>query len=115
MPTPAILRDQTVALSDRQPMAFLALIEGPDGGYEVTIVHRMLKYLDAPGDNPSGLHDRVLGLIGDILPHQYPIVEVSNTAFHLVGNAVRVPTIAAMTAGAAAHVTGSRTCVGALH
>jgi hypothetical protein len=98
VPTPANLRDQTTALSDRQPMAFLALVVGQNGAYEVTVVHRMLRYMDAPGDDPTGLHDRVLGLMGDILPHQYPTVEVPGTAFHLVGNAVRVPTVGAMTA-----------------
>lgn len=98
VPTPAYLRDQMVTLSDRQPLAFLALVLGQDGTYEVTVIHRMLRYLDAPGDDPSGLHDRVLGLRGDILPHQYPTVEVPGTAFHLVGNAVRVPTVGAMTA-----------------
>lgn len=98
VPAPAALRDQTIALSDRQPMAFLALIAGQDGAYEVVVVHRLVRYLDAPGDDPSGLHDRVLGLMGDILPHQYPTVEVPGTAFHLVGNAARVPTTAAMTA-----------------
>jgi hypothetical protein len=35
VPTPAALRDQTVAISDRQPLAFLALITGPDGALEV--------------------------------------------------------------------------------
>ena len=79
-------------------MAFLALVTGQDGQYEVTVVHRMLRYLDTPGEDPSGLHDRVVGLMGDILPHQYPTVEVPSTAFHLVGTAVRVPTAAAMTA-----------------
>lgn len=51
-------------------------------------------------DDPSGLHDtRVLGLMGDILPHQYPTtVEIPSTAFHLVAPAVRVPTVGAMTA-----------------
>ena len=59
----------------------------------------MLRYLDTPRDDPSGLHDRVVGLMGDILPHQYPTVEVPSTAFHLVlGTAVQVPTAAAMTA-----------------
>lgn len=98
VPTPAALRDQTVALSDRQPMAFLALVTGQIGGFEVVILHRLLRYMDAPGDDPTGLHDQVLGLAGDILPHQYPTVGVPSTAFHLVGNAVRVPTSAAMTA-----------------
>ena len=81
VPTPAALLDQTIALSDRQSMAFLALVTGPDGTNEVVILHRLLRYLDAPGDDPSGLHDRVLGLTGDILPHQYPTVEVPSTAF----------------------------------
>jgi hypothetical protein len=98
VPTPAALRFQTIALSDRHPMAFLALITGPDGTNEVVVLHRMLRYIDAPGDDPSGLHDRVLGLMGDILPHQYPTIEVPSTAYHLVGTAVRVPTVQAMTA-----------------
>jgi hypothetical protein len=54
--------------------------------------------MDAPGDDPTGLHDQVLCLMGDILPHQYPFIEVPSTAFHLVGTAVRVPTVAAMAA-----------------
>ena len=78
-------------------MAFLALCLGPDGQYEMVVIHRLLRYVDAPGNDPSGLHDRVLGLMGDILTHQYPIVEIPGTAFHLVNAAVRVPTIAAMT------------------
>lgn len=46
-----------------------------------------------------GLHDRVLGLAGDdILPHQYPTVDIPNSAFHLISNPVRVPTVDAMTA-----------------
>lgn len=99
VPTPAALRDQTIVLSNRQSMAFLALTMGQDGLHEVVVMHRLLRYyMDAPGDDPSGLHDRVLGLVGDILPHQYPIIEVPGTAFHLVGTAVRVPTIDAMTA-----------------
>ena len=99
VPTPAILRDQTVTLSDRQSMAFLCLVPGVDGRSEVTsIVHRVVRYMDNPGDDPSGFHDRVLGLLGDVLPYQYPVVEVPSTAFHLVGAAVRVPTLEAMTA-----------------
>ena len=98
VPTPAALRDQTVTLSDRQPMAFLALVTGQGGALEVVILHRLLRYMDLPGDDPSGFHDNVLGLVGDILPHQYPTVEVPGTCFHLVGAAVRVPTVAAMAA-----------------
>ena len=98
VPTPAVLRDQTISLSDRQPVAFLALVMGQDGGYEIVILHRLIRYMDLPGDDPSGYHDRLLGLVGDILPHQYPTVEIPATAFHLVGTAVRVPTVGAMAA-----------------
>ena len=51
IPTPVQLRDQAVALSDRQPMAFfLRLITGPDGTLEVSVVvHRLLRYVDTPG------------------------------------------------------------------
>lgn len=98
VPTPAGLRDQTVSLSDRQPMAFLVLHFGHDGTPEVAILHRLLRYVDTPGDEPSGYHDRVLGLLGDILPHQYPVVDVPGTTFHLVNTAVRIPSIAAMDA-----------------
>jgi hypothetical protein len=98
VPTPAGLRDQTITLSDRQHLAFLALVTGQDNTYEVVVLHRLLRYMDAPGDDPSELHDHVLGLAGDILPHQYTKMEVPNTAFHLIGNPVRVPTVAAMAA-----------------
>jgi hypothetical protein len=98
IPTPALLRDQTVALSDRQPMAFLCLVPGQDGVPEVAVVHRLLRYVDTPGEEASGFHDRVLGLLGDIMPHQYPAVEVPSTTFHLIGSAVRVATVAAMEA-----------------
>lgn len=99
VPTPATLRDQTVALCDRQPMPFLALVTGVGNRSEVVVIHRLMRYMDAPGEDPTGFHDVVVGLRGDILPHQYPAVEVPSTAFHLVGNAVRVPTTGGMTAG----------------
>lgn len=98
VPTPAALRDQTVTHSDRQSMTFLCLIPGTEGPGEVAIVHRFVRYLDTPGDEPTGYNDKVLGLLGDILPHQYPVVEIPNTAFHLVGTPVRVPTLQAMNA-----------------
>lgn len=79
-------------------MAFLGLVSGRGDVLEVVIVHRMLRYVDAPGDEPTGLNDHILGLAGIILvPHQYPTVDMQGSAFHLVGTAVRVPTVAAMT------------------
>ena len=44
IPTPATLRDQTIALSDRQSMSFLALITGRDGLYEVVVIHHLVRY-----------------------------------------------------------------------
>ena len=102
IPTPATLRDQTVTLSDRQPMAFLSLVTSTGGdGTEVAIVHRLLRYMDLPGEEASGFHNRVLPvglLVGDIMLHQYPVVEVPSTTFHLAGTPVRVPTNASMVA-----------------
>lgn len=40
----------------------------------------------------------MLGLLGDILLHQYPVVEIPGTAFHLASSPVRVPTTAGMNA-----------------
>ena len=98
VPQPATLREQTVVLSDRQPMPFLVLVGGPGGARHVTVLHRLMKYMDMPGEPESGYHDRIVGLLGDLLPHQYPTVEVPGTVFHLVGTAVRVPTTDAMNA-----------------
>ena len=98
IPVPATLRDQTVTLSDRQPMAFLGLTLGPSGNFEVTIIHRLMRYMDMPGEEASGFHNRVIGLLGDLMPHQYPVVEVPGTAFHLVATPVRVPTTAGLVA-----------------
>lgn len=99
-PTPATLRDQTVNLCDRQPMAFLCMVAGIIGGtYEVHIVHRLMRYMDLPGEPASGFHDHVLGLLGDILLlQQYPAVDIPGTTFHLlvVATPVRVPTDAGM-------------------
>jgi hypothetical protein len=96
-PGPAALRDLTLQLCDRQPMAFLALVPRVDGTPEVRIVHRFMRYTDLPGEPPTGFNDRVLGLLGDIQPMQFPLVEVPNdTAFHLITAQVRVPVLAAM-------------------
>ena len=99
---PTVLREQTVVLSDRQPMSFRSLVTGAGGFPEVVILHRLMRYMDMPGEEASGFHDRYLGLVGDIRPHQYPTVEVPSTVFHLVGTPVRVPTVAAMGAHIAA-------------
>jgi hypothetical protein len=96
-PGPAALRDLTLQLCDRQPMAFLALVPRVDRTPEVRIVHRFMRYTDFPGEPPTGFNDRVLGLLGDIQPMQFPLVEVPNdAAFHLITAQVRVPVLAAM-------------------
>lgn len=96
LPVPTVLREQTVVISDRQPMTFLCLVAGHNGFPEIAIMHRMMRYMDMPGEDASGFHDRYLGLLGDIMPHQYPTVEIPSTVFHLVGTPVRVPTTGAM-------------------
>ena len=96
VPAQANLRDQTVHLSDRQPMNFLVLVTGPGNTLEVTVLHRFMRYMDLPGEPASAFHDQVIGLQGDIMPHQYPAVDVPNSVFHLVQVPVRVPTLAAM-------------------
>ena len=68
---PTVLREQTVVLSDRQPMSFLCLTTGANGFPEVVVLHRLMRYMDMPGEEASGFHDRYLGLVGDIRPHQY--------------------------------------------
>jgi hypothetical protein len=98
IPVPGTLRDQTVNLSDRQPMAFLSLTTGPNGSLEIALVHRLMRYMDMPGEEDSGFHNRVMGLLGDIMPHQYPVVEVPSNAYHLVATPVRVPTTAGLLA-----------------
>ena len=80
-------------------MAFLCLTNGSDGTPEVAILHRILRcFVDTPGDEPSGFHDRVTGLLGDIMPRQYPAVEVPGSTFHLIGTPTRLPTVDAMEA-----------------
>jgi hypothetical protein len=51
-----------------------------------------MRYLDLPGEPPTGMHDTVLALLGDIRPGLYPIVEVPNTAFRIIPAPVNVPT-----------------------
>jgi hypothetical protein len=49
-------------------MAFLALVPRVDGIPEVRIVHRFMRYVDLPGEPPTGFSDRVLGLLGAYIP-----------------------------------------------
>jgi hypothetical protein len=61
-----------------------------------------MRFLDIPGEEPTGMDDTVIGLLGDIRPGMLPAVEIPGSAFHLAAaNGVRVPTVAAM-AGAGA-------------
>ena len=62
IPAPVTLRDQTVTLIDRQPMAFLCCVTGPNGGVEVSVLHRLMRYMDMPGEEASGYQNSVLGL-----------------------------------------------------
>jgi hypothetical protein len=95
-PGPAVLLDQSVLLSDRQPMTFVCLV--PRGNaFMVHILHRFMRYLELPGERPTGFNDRVMALLGDIRPAQFPVVEVPQSTFHLAATAaVRIPTHASM-------------------
>lgn len=48
VPVPAILRDQTATLSDRQPMAFLCLVTGVGGAHEVAIASAPVHEVHGP-------------------------------------------------------------------
>ena len=97
-PTPASLVEQTFVFSERRSLTFLCLARGTGTQTEVRILHRMMRYLELPGDNGGGgMIDMGMGLLGDVRPTQVPVVSVNNTHFSLVGNAgVRVPTVATM-------------------
>lgn len=59
MPTPAALRDQTVILSDCQPMAFLCMTPGPQTGVQKSPYYtgRLMCYMDTPKEEASGFHN----------------------------------------------------------
>ena len=65
-PTPATLREQTFALSDRRPMAFLCLARTSGTKVEVGILHRMMRYFELPGAGEGGVADLSMGLLGDV-------------------------------------------------
>ena len=96
VPAPVVLRDQTVQMCDRQPMAFLCLVPRLDGTAEVRILHRFMRYLDLPGEVATGFDDHVLGLLGDVRPNQIPVVDVPANILHLTTAGIRVPTAATM-------------------
>ena len=82
---PAALRDQTVLLCDRQPMTFLCLVPRLDGVAEVRVLHCFMRYMELPGEPTTGFRDRILGLLGELRPNQFPVVDVPSTILvHLV-------------------------------
>ena len=90
-PTPMSLKEQTFILSERRPMTFLCLHRKPDGGAEVKVLHRMMRYFELPGEG-RGVVDVSMALLGDVRAAQMPVVEVDNSLFALVTAGVRVPT-----------------------
>ena len=94
-PTPASLREQTFAFSDRRPMSFLCLARTTGARLEIRVLHRMMRYFELPGGGGGGVVDLGMGLLSDVRAAQFPVVEVDNTIFTLVGGTgVRVPTMA---------------------
>jgi hypothetical protein len=62
----------------------------------------IMRFLDIPGKEPTGMDDTMIRLLGDIRPGMLPEVEIPGSAFHLAAaNGVRVPTVAAMTVAGA--------------
>lgn len=95
-PTPASLKEQTYALSERRPMTFLCLLKRPDASVEVRILHRMMRYFELPNEGGARMIDLSMALLGDVRAAQMPVVEVDNSHFSLIGAGVRVPTSATM-------------------
>ena len=97
-PTPATLREQTFAFSDRRPIAFLSLARMAGNMVEIRILHRMMRYFELPGVGGGAVVDLSMGLLGDVRAAQVPVVEIDNTQFSLVvaGAGIRVPIAAVM-------------------
>ena len=96
-PTPASLREQTFAFSDRRPMSFLCLARTTGARLEIRVLHWMMCYFESPGGGGGGVVDLSMGFLGDVRAAQFPVVEVDNTIFTLVGGTgARVPTMAVM-------------------
>lgn len=98
-PTPAALKEQTLAFSDRRSMSFLCLARTKGNAAKVRILHRMMRYFELPGGGGGGaVMDLSMGLLGNVRRAQIPVVEVDNGLFSLVGAGagVRVPTVAVM-------------------
>jgi hypothetical protein len=72
-------------------MTFLCLF--PRGEtYVVPGSDRFMRYLELPGERPTGFNDRVTAVLGDVRPAQFPVLEVPPTTFHLAATAaVRNP------------------------
>ena len=95
--TPAHLRVQTFALSDRRSMTFLCLARMRGTSVEVRVLRRMMRYFELPGGGCGGMVDLNIGLLGDARAAQIPVVKVDNSHFSLIGGTgVRVPTVAGM-------------------
>lgn len=96
-PTPAALKEQTYALSERRSTTFLCLARTQGLGVVVRVLHRMIRYFELPGGGGGTTVDYSLGLLGDVRSAQIPVVEVDNAVFSLIGGSgVRVPTTAVM-------------------
>jgi hypothetical protein len=82
-PTPAALKEQTLAYSDRRPLAFLCLVHLTGGRVEVRVLHRMMRYYELSLGG-GGATDMTLALLGDVRASQIPAVEIDNGAFTLI-------------------------------
>lgn len=99
-PTSVTLRELTLHMGERRPVAFLALAD-QGGSPKVHVLHRLMKFYDLPGERPSGFNDRVLALLGDIGLARFPIVEVPGLAFHITNHPTWVLNLEQMEAAVA--------------
>ena len=83
-PTPAALKEQMFAFSERRPMAFLCLARTIGTSVEVRILHRMMRYFELPDGGGGAATDLSMGLLGDVRAAQMPAVEVDNSMFSLM-------------------------------
>jgi hypothetical protein len=90
-PTAATLHERTVQMCERWPFTFMCLTTRGETQV-VQIMHRFMRYLDIPGEAPTGFNDTVLALLGDIRPGLYPVVDAPSTVFGLVATPANVPT-----------------------
>jgi hypothetical protein len=96
--TPAAILASVIATADAAPHAYLMLTQPPnapnDAG-KMVLLHRVARFPAPFGQAiDAEVHDIVYAFVGDVTQGQAPqTVVMPPTAFHLLANACRVPTV----------------------